>query len=92
MSCLLTNKNAYSNLECFEIRLRVFLKNSGFFLKKGQKLILVRRRLKFGLLMAYQWIPMLCFSVLRVFLINSGYFFEKSQELILVRLFLGAKI
>jgi hypothetical protein len=36
MRCLLTNKNEYSNLEFFEIRSRVFVKNSGIILKKGK--------------------------------------------------------
>jgi hypothetical protein len=39
MRCLLTNTNGYSNLEFFEIRLRVSLKNSEIFLKKGQKFV-----------------------------------------------------
>jgi hypothetical protein len=39
MCCLLKNINGYSNLEFFEIRLRVFLKNSEIFLKNGQKFV-----------------------------------------------------
>jgi hypothetical protein len=35
----LTNINGYSYLEFFEIRLRVFLKNSEIFLKKGQRFV-----------------------------------------------------
>jgi hypothetical protein len=41
MRCLLTNINGYSNLEFFEIRSRVFLKNSEIFLKNGQKFVLI---------------------------------------------------
>jgi hypothetical protein len=39
MRCLLTNEIGYSNLEFFEIGLRVFLKNSEIFLKNGQKFV-----------------------------------------------------
>jgi hypothetical protein len=38
MRCLLKNKNGYSNLELFEIRLGIFLKNSEIFLKKVKNL------------------------------------------------------
>jgi hypothetical protein len=39
MRCLLKNINGYSNWEFFEIRSRVFLKNSEIFLKNGQKFV-----------------------------------------------------
>jgi hypothetical protein len=42
--CKLTNIYGYSNLEFFEIRLGVFLKNSEIFLKNGQKFVLVGRK------------------------------------------------
>jgi hypothetical protein len=51
MRCLLKNINGYSNLDFFEIRLRVFLKNSEIFLKNGQKFVksvwVAGRELKF---------------------------------------------
>jgi hypothetical protein len=36
------NETTYSDLHFFEIRLRVFLKNSEIYLKNGKKKILVR--------------------------------------------------
>jgi hypothetical protein len=77
----LKNKNGCSNLEFFEICLRVFLKNTEIFLKKAG------RELKFGMNMCCLLININGYSNLeffeirlRVFLKNSEIFLKKRSK------------